>query len=149
MSIKEIKDFNKLQSMLKSTQEELKYVKRCCQEAGLELAKNSFAWDGKEKNLVVQAKQLNEDLAKSNFLLEMAKKTIAEQAQESFKNNIQHIEFIRESISVKDKYNKASKCIIKAIEDFNHEIGTPYYDDMVKTAYKLGIITQKEYEDFI
>ena len=112
--------------MLKSTQEELKYVKRCCQEAGLELAKNSFAWDGKEKNLVVQAKQLNEDLAKSNFLLEMAKKTIAEQAQESFKNNIQHIEFIRESISVKDKYNKASKCIIKAIEDFNHEIGTPY-----------------------
>ena len=52
MSIKEIKDFNKLQSMLKSTQEELKYVKRCCQEAGLELAKNSFAWDDKHKKVL-------------------------------------------------------------------------------------------------
>ena len=60
MSIKEIKDIKKLQQMLKSELELRKYTYKCCQEAGEELAKNSFAWDGKEKNLVIQAMELNE-----------------------------------------------------------------------------------------
>lgn len=60
MSIEEIKDIKKLQQMLKSELELRKYTYKCCQEAGEELAKNSFDWDGKEKNLVIQAMELNE-----------------------------------------------------------------------------------------
>ena len=39
---------------------EEKYLKQCCEKAGEELAKHSFEYDGKEKNLVVQAMELNE-----------------------------------------------------------------------------------------
>lgn len=60
MSIEEIKDIRKLQKRLKSALEELKYIKKCCQNAGLELAKHSFSWNSKEKNLVIQALELNE-----------------------------------------------------------------------------------------
>lgn len=49
MSIEEIKDINKLRRMLKSEMQENKYLKECCKDAGLELQKHSFAWDGKEK----------------------------------------------------------------------------------------------------
>lgn len=37
-----------------------KYLRKCCVEAGEELAKYSFSWDGKEKNLKLQAMNLNE-----------------------------------------------------------------------------------------
>lgn len=60
MSIEEIKDIKKLQKRLKSALDELKYIKKCCENAGLELAKYSFAYDHKEKNLVIQALELNE-----------------------------------------------------------------------------------------
>ena len=43
---------------------EEKYLKQCCQKAGEELAKHSFDYDGKEKNLVVQAIELNEKYEK-------------------------------------------------------------------------------------
>lgn len=75
MSIEEIKDIKKLQQMLKSELELRKYTYKCCQEAGEELAKNSFAWDGKEKNLVIQARELNERLeAKKQECEELKKK---------------------------------------------------------------------------
>ena len=60
MSIDEIKDIKKLQKMLKYERELRKYTYECCEEAGKELEKNSFAWDGKEKNLVIQAMEVNE-----------------------------------------------------------------------------------------
>ena len=60
MSIEEIKDIKKLQKMLKYEMELRQYTYKCCKEAGKELEKNSFAWDGKEKNLVIQAIELNE-----------------------------------------------------------------------------------------
>lgn len=60
MSIKEIKDITKLQKRLKSALDELKYIKKCCENAGEELAKHSFYYDHKEKNLVIQALELNE-----------------------------------------------------------------------------------------
>lgn len=50
----------KLKSELKTVIEERDYLKQCCIDAGMELSKHSFRWDGKEKNLVVQALQLNE-----------------------------------------------------------------------------------------
>lgn len=53
---------------------EEKYLKQCCQKAGEELAKHSFSYDGKEKNLVVQAMELNEKYEK----LEKALKEIEE-----------------------------------------------------------------------
>ena len=75
MSIEEIKDIKKLQQMLKSELELRKYTYKCCQEAGEELAKNSFAWDGKEKNLVIQARELNERFeAKKQECEELKKK---------------------------------------------------------------------------
>lgn len=51
---------DKLKSELKTVTEERDYLKQCCIDAGMELSKHSFQWDGKEKNLVVQALQLNE-----------------------------------------------------------------------------------------
>ena len=49
-----------LKAELKSAKELREYTYDCCKQAGEELAKNSFEWDGKEKNLVVQAMELNE-----------------------------------------------------------------------------------------
>ena len=43
-----------------SDKKEIAYLKECCIRAGKELGKHSFEWDGKEKNLVVQALYLNE-----------------------------------------------------------------------------------------
>lgn len=64
MAIDDIKDINKLRAMLKESQNEVKYLKECCEQAGLELAKNSYAYDYKEKNLVVQAMAVNEKFFK-------------------------------------------------------------------------------------
>ena len=49
---------------------EEKYLKQCCEKAGKELAKHSFEYDGKEKNLVVQAMELNEKYEKLEKALE-------------------------------------------------------------------------------
>lgn len=49
---------------------EEKYLKQCCEKAGEELAKHSFDYDGKEKNLVVQAMELNEKYEKLEKALE-------------------------------------------------------------------------------
>ena len=51
---------DQLKAELKSAKELREYTYNCCKQAGEELAKNSFEWDGKEKNLVVQAMELNE-----------------------------------------------------------------------------------------
>lgn len=50
--------------------QEIKYLKECCIKAGKELEKYSFEWDGKEKNLVVQALELNCKYEKLIILLE-------------------------------------------------------------------------------
>ena len=49
---------------------EEKYLKQCCAKAGEELAKHSFEYDGKEKNLVVQVMELNEKYEKLKKALE-------------------------------------------------------------------------------
>ena len=54
MSIDDIKNINKLRAMLKELQCEVKYLKECCKQAGLELAKNSYVYDYKEKNKSVK-----------------------------------------------------------------------------------------------
>ena len=53
-------EIKKLRQECENLKAEEKYLKQCCQKAGEELAKHSFEYDGKEKNLVVQAIELNE-----------------------------------------------------------------------------------------
>ena len=53
-------EIKKLSQECENLKAEEKYLKQCCQKAGEELAKHSFEYDGKEKNLVVQAIELNE-----------------------------------------------------------------------------------------
>lgn len=74
MSIEEIKDVNKLQKRLKSALDELKYIKKCCENAGEELAKHSFYYDHKEKNLVIQALKLNEKFERREQALDEIEK---------------------------------------------------------------------------
>lgn len=103
MSIEEIKDIKKLQQMLKSELELRKYTYKCCQEAGEELAKNSFAWDGKEKNLVIQAMELNE---RFNIL----KRTLTEIKEIAYElTNEEYTDFIEEK--QKQILNKISEVI--------------------------------------
>lgn len=58
---------------------EEKYLKQCCQKAGEELAKHSFEYDGKEKNLVVQAMELNEKYEKLEKALEEIEKILKDE----------------------------------------------------------------------
>lgn len=77
MSITEIRDIKKLQSRLKSALDELKYIKKCCENAGVELAKHSFAYDYKEKNLVIQAMELNEKFERREKALDVIKSIVS------------------------------------------------------------------------
>lgn len=61
---------------------EEKYLKQCCQKAGEELAKHSFEYDGKEKNLVVQVIELNEKYEKLKKALEEIEKVCIEYTHE-------------------------------------------------------------------
>ena len=72
--LKELKRFDKIKDEYREMSEKLKaeekYLKQCCAKAGEELAKHSFDYDGKEKNLVVQAMELNEKYKKLEKALE-------------------------------------------------------------------------------
>ena len=70
MSITEIKNIKKLQEMLRSALDEIEYLKECCTKAGEELAKYIFPYDYKEKNLVIQAMELNEKFERREQALE-------------------------------------------------------------------------------
>lgn len=71
------KQLKRLEQELKWANDEEKYLKECCIKAGKELEKNSFAWDGKEKNLVVQALELN----KRYEILEQENKDLKKQIE--------------------------------------------------------------------
>lgn len=79
-SDKDVEEIDKLRIELADTKAEEKYLKQCCEKAGEELAKHSFDYDGKEKNLVVQAMELNEKYEK----LEKALKEIETELSISF-----------------------------------------------------------------
>ena len=63
-------DFKWITQKCENLKAEEKYLKQCCTKAGEELAKHSFEYDGKEKNLVVQAMELNEKYEKLKKALE-------------------------------------------------------------------------------
>ena len=76
MSIDEIKDSKKLKEMLRAEIMDNKYLRECCEAAGIELSKKSLQWDGKPKNLVVYAMALNEVIDKLEKENEQLKKNI-------------------------------------------------------------------------
>ena len=63
----------KYKKELENNKREITYLKECCISAGKELSKHSFEWDGKEKNLVVQALHLNEKYEKLQSVLKEIK----------------------------------------------------------------------------
>ena len=69
-------EIKKLRQECETLKAEEKYLKQCCQKAGEELAKHSFEYDGKEKNLVVQAIELNEKYEKLKKALEEIEEVI-------------------------------------------------------------------------
>lgn len=71
-------EIKKLRQECENLKAEEKYLKQCCQKAGEELAKHSFEYDGKEKNLVVQAMELNEKYEKLEKALEEIEKVCIE-----------------------------------------------------------------------
>lgn len=91
MSIEEVKDIKKLQKWLKSALDELKYIKECCRNAGKELEKNSFAWDSKEKNLVIQAIELNEKFEASQAHIK--------ELEEEIKNLKEEIDYLNTQLA--------------------------------------------------
>lgn len=44
------------------------------------------------------------------------------------------------------KLAKALACIDKCVSDFYHEIGTPYYEELLKSARELGLIAEAKDE---
>lgn len=44
------------------------------------------------------------------------------------------------------KLAKALACIDKCVSDFYHEIGTPYYGELLKSARELGLIAEAKDE---
>ena len=89
-------EIKKLSQECENLKAEEKYLKQCCQKAGEELAKHSFEYDGKEKNLVVQAIELNEKYEKLKKALEEIEKVI---------NNILNSCLGRNTVSCRPTHN--------------------------------------------
>lgn len=82
MSITEIKNIKKLQEMLRSALDEIEYLKECCTKTGEELAKYTFPYDYKEKNLVIQAKKINEEFERREKALDKIEKICKKSSKE-------------------------------------------------------------------
>ena len=106
MSINEIKDIKKLQTWLKQNIEQVRYLKECCNRAGKELEKNSFAWDSKEKNLVVQALELNQRYEYKKQECEKYEQTLNEIEQHC---NEQNLKYDTTACEILDIINKAKE----------------------------------------
>lgn len=80
---KDVEEIDRLRIELEQAKAEEKYLKQCCQKAGEELAKHSFDYDGKEKNLVVQAIELNEKYEKLKKALEEIEEIVNKKTETS------------------------------------------------------------------
>ena len=85
---------------------EEKYLKQCCQKAGEELAKHSFEYDGKEKNLVVQAMELNEKYEKLKKALEEIEEIVNEPCVGDAQEDCKHCDNWCEHKDILDIINK-------------------------------------------
>ena len=115
---------DQLKSELKSAKELREYTYDCCKQAGEELAKNSFEWDGKEKNLVVQAMELNErydQLKVENETLKQYKLAQEQRVKTDVENNKykQALEEIKEVATLSQAHNNKDylqKVIIEILQ---------------------------------
>lgn len=104
---------------------ENKHLKKCCTQTGEELEKHSFKWDGKEKNLVVQAMELNEHLEKLEKENERLKESlkIAEglcKTLEHAKTN-EHNQWFNRCCEINTECDKYKQCL-KEIKEIVSEL---------------------------
>lgn len=85
----------------KEIEQEIKYLKESCIEAGKELSKYSYAWDGKEKNLVVSVMKLNR-------MYEESKQQLHHKEQE-LESQLSLIDFYQQKIEVLQAENEELK----------------------------------------
>ena len=97
----------KLRQECETLKAEEKYLKQCCQKAGEELAKHSFEYDGKEKNLVVQAIELNEKYEKLKKALEEIEEIVNEPCVGDAQEDCKHCDNWCEHKDILDIINKA------------------------------------------
>ena len=138
----------RLEQELKWANDEEKYLKDCCIKAGKELEKHSFKWDGKEKNLVVQALQLNQlyekleqerdklkkklgtkevQLANAEFDLHFEETKTRELKQENRRLYNESIELRAKNIEYKSALEEIKE-IAMGIMDDDIDEGSAYYD---------------------
>lgn len=124
MSIDDIKDTNKLRNMLKEAYKDIDYLKKCCRKVGEELAKYTFEYDEKPKNLVVQAMDINDrykNLQNQNkdilFLIILSILPVKSSENEI----IQNIKCLCERV-LKDNNIEEIKELYELIKDNNNEI---------------------------
>jgi hypothetical protein len=130
------KQLKRLEQELKWANDEEKYLKDCCIKAGKELEKHSFKWDGKEKNLVVQALQLNqlyEKLEQENKELKIVKEQLKKWNDENLKRQDDMQLWIDLAEEQRRKYRSALEEIRelaeKSIEiSYNLEVNSMLYD---------------------
>lgn len=141
--LKELKRLDKIKDEYREMSENLKaeekFLKQCCQKAGEELAKHSFEYDGKEKNLVVQAMELNEKYEKLSILAQKESARngwIEYELNDRLKQKTQECELLSENLKIKEdkarhyldeayKYRKA----LEAIEEIVNEACTDSQSD--------------------
>lgn len=121
--------YKELEAELKSSKELRKYTYDCCKRAGEELAKNSFDWDGKEKNLVVQAIELNErfdqlkaeneQLKTKVFRFESKQTSMGKQNKELIENNLN---LSKENAKIKAENDYFKHKIFRYEEIFKHSV---------------------------
>lgn len=54
--------------------------------------------------------------------------------------------YFKRNKRTEQKLAKALACIDKCVSDFYHEIGTPYYEELLKSAKELGLIAEAKDE---
>lgn len=123
--LQQLKAKNKeLKKDLKNVEKDRAWIKERCIDAGKELGKYSFAWDGKEKNLVVQAMELNEMYEQLKAENEELKSEIRQKKMTIMMNN-DHYHNV-------DIQNRKYKQCLNEIEEISKEysplvVATPLY----------------------
>lgn len=163
--LKELKRLDKIKDEYREMSENLKaeekFLKQCCQKAGEELAKHSFDYDGKEKNLVVQAMELNEKYEKLSILAqeESARNGWIEyELNDRLKQKTQECELLSENLKIKEdearhyldetyKYRKAlaeiEEYVNSQLDGFGNDV---YAMDKVAINEILTIINKAKRE---
>lgn len=89
---------------------EISYLKEQCISAGEELEKHSFAWDGKEKNLCIQAMHLN-DLYEQKMEECEKLKILLKQQKHNYSEAVKYIQEIAKLLGINSSTTARKLCI--------------------------------------